>query len=329
MKISTHTCITIPIKFPDFRLGQCLSAIDRQCYDEDICVLLISSGHQNDHLLHIIGAYGGSLRIVVRNIPSDTFQHGRTRNMSISFVDAQYYVFLTQDAVPANEFWLDALVKPLKDDSNIAGSYSRHSAHLDHSIFTCAELNTFFLELGNFPLADKDMIEQARNQKEKDLMQFFSNNSSCIRGSFMRSGLTFPEVDFAEDQAWSANVIRSGYKKAFSFDSVIRHSHELGIRESFGRGFDEARSFRTNQNRRIMKANPISVVSCSLALISRDFKAVYPDIVRLFIGSPLVIIRQLAKRFSQSFGMYAGSSQSLSRMMHACSRDVRLKNTQY
>ena len=322
---ASDICITIPIKNPDSRLGDCIRSISSQDINHDLCLLLISSGHKQNQLSSLINEFTTNLRIFVESIPPTTFQHGRTRNLAVTFVDAEYYVFLTQDAVPANTNWLRELIDPLLLDSDVAGSYSQHIAHENHSIFRKSELEIFFSQLSTFSMASKDSLSHAKTQRERDLITFFSNNSSCIRGSLFKHELPFPEVDFAEDQAWSVKAIEKGYKKAFSFNSVVRHSHELNIRETFGRGIDEAKSFRVNHDRRIMEANPLSILRSSFGLVYQDLRQIRGNDVWGLIKNPIFLAKQLAGRVSQSLGMYVGSSERLTKVFQSWSRDFGFK----
>jgi rhamnosyltransferase len=325
-EISSRVCITIPIKKPDSRLDDCINAISSQDVNYDLCVLLISSGHEQDQISRLFNTYSHRIRLTLRTISPDEYQHGRTRNLAATFVDAVYYVFLTQDAVPKGDSWLKELIAPLELDASVAGSFSRHVAHQEHSIFCKSELDLFFLQLNRFPIVNKEMLSQASSQKESDLMTFFSNNSSCIRGSLFKHDLHFPEVEFAEDQAWSIKAITNGYKKAFSYRSIVHHSHDLNIYETFGRGLDEAKSFRVNHNRRIMKANPLYILRGSLALSCQDLRHLKALRPFSLVKDSMAVINQVAKRISQNLGMYVGSSEVLSKLFSSSSRDFAFKN---
>src|SRR5262249_23001006 len=58
-------------------------------------------------------------------IPLFEFNHGLTRNAAIEQSSAELIVLLVQDAVPANDPWLDALTAPLCDRPSVAGSFAR------------------------------------------------------------------------------------------------------------------------------------------------------------------------------------------------------------
>ena len=45
------------------------------------------------------------------------FDHGTTRKLAASEVSGEFAVFLTQDAIPANEYMISELIKPNQGDS--------------------------------------------------------------------------------------------------------------------------------------------------------------------------------------------------------------------
>lgn len=54
---------------------------------------------------------------------------GETRNLAVREAnpDSKYLVYLSQDALPADENWLRNLIQPLEDDPQVAGTFSHIS----------------------------------------------------------------------------------------------------------------------------------------------------------------------------------------------------------
>ena len=59
--------------------------------------------------------------------------------------------FLTQDAIPADEHWLDNLVSALESQPAAAGAFGRHIAHDGASPLIRDELECHFSGLDKFP----------------------------------------------------------------------------------------------------------------------------------------------------------------------------------
>lgn len=86
-------------------------------------ILAIDSGSR-DGTKRILESYS----IKVTSIEPASFNHGETRNMAGREADpgSDYLVYLSQDAIPADEHWLANLIRPLEDDPQVAGVFSRH-----------------------------------------------------------------------------------------------------------------------------------------------------------------------------------------------------------
>jgi glycosyltransferase involved in cell wall biosynthesis len=73
---------------------------------------------------------------VLLTIPRAEFNHGTTRNTALAAAQASFAVLIVQDALPASNTWLTALVRPLLEDDSIAGTYARHQPWSDASRIT-------------------------------------------------------------------------------------------------------------------------------------------------------------------------------------------------
>src|SRR5262249_37054305 len=82
-------------------------------------VLVVDSG-STDSTLDIIRRYPAR----IQQIPPETFHHARTRNTVASLAGGEYLVFLSQDAIPASDTWLAALLRNFKD-SQVGAVYGR------------------------------------------------------------------------------------------------------------------------------------------------------------------------------------------------------------
>src|SRR5712692_11332837 len=107
-----ETSILIPTKNGAQELEACLRAVYSQKGTGPLEVIVIDSG-STDATLEI--ARGFPVRI--EQIPPETFHHARTRNYAASLAKGEFLVFLSQDAIPASEAWLGAMISNFDDRS--------------------------------------------------------------------------------------------------------------------------------------------------------------------------------------------------------------------
>ena len=203
-------------------------------------VIAIDSG-STDRTLEILSRH--PVRII--QIPNQEFGHGRTRNLAGQKSSASYVVFLTQDAEPANEKWLDSLVRPLVEDERVAGSYSRQIPRLD-----CNPIESRDIGIGAGPLSTVKRVDHHDPFQIESyaacLFRFiaFSNVSSCIRRDVLDT-LPFSEkIVMVEDQEWCKRAIEAGYWIIYEATSVVYHSHNHSLPMIYQRHFDYGVSLR-------------------------------------------------------------------------------------
>lgn len=198
-------------------------------------VLIVDSG-SSDGTLDIVRKYP-SVRLM--QIAPSEFGHGKTRNFAAGASSGEFIAMITQDAIPINKDWLAKMVVAIEQDPNIAGVFGRHVAHSDASIFTENELEQHFSGFIAQPIVGlDDPVRYKRDQGYRQFLYFFSDNNALIRRAVWEK-IPYPEVDFAEDQAWARLIIEAGYRKAYAHHAVVAHSHNYGFIERLQRSFDE------------------------------------------------------------------------------------------
>ncbi len=228
--------VVIPTKNAGFLFKEVLNSVMNQELNWPFEVLVIDSGSIDD-TVKIVNSFP-SIRLI--EISTSEFGHGRTRNFAIENTTGQYIAMLTQDALPENKYWLAELVSSIEQSDKIAGVFGRHISYLNASPFTRNELEQHFFGFLSKPIVRlDDPLRYKNDEGYRQFLYFFSDNNSLIRRSVWQN-IPYPEVDFAEDQAWARQIIEAGYSKAYAHNAVVRHSHNYGLFERLQRSFDES-----------------------------------------------------------------------------------------
>lgn len=226
--------ISLLIKNAETTVQDLLEAVFAQQIDNGFEILVIDSG-SNDKTLEIISNF--PIRVI--QIPSSEFGHGKTRNLAAenAHPDCEFVVYLSQDALPANDFWLENLLEPIIEDQSVAGAFSRHMAREGTSPSTVRQLTTSWQTGGTNRIAKALPEDPNAYELNKMNLIYFSNTSSAIRRSVWEE-IHFKPVDFAEDAEWADRVLRAGYKLVFEPNSVVIHSHDYGFVEQLRQNVD-------------------------------------------------------------------------------------------
>lgn len=169
--------------------------------------------------------------IKVWHISKKEFDHGRTRREAVKKSQAPVFVMMTQDAMPADEFLLEKLMKPLSE-KDIAVSYARQLPRKE-----AGAVERFTREF-NYP--DKSRVKSKADLDEMGIKTFFCSNvcAAYRRDIYEKQGGFIRHAIFNEDMIYAAGCIKAGYKIAYTAEAGVIHSHQYTNKEQFRRNFD-------------------------------------------------------------------------------------------
>jgi len=319
---SVKVSVVIPTKNGGSRFESVLSAVLEQQTEWPFEVIVIDSG-SSDETLSI--ARGNPTVRIIEVEPKD-FQHGRTRNVAIQSAKGEYIAMITQDAQPVAHTWLRTLVAEIEADEQIAGVFGKHVAYDDASLFTREELVRHFAGFEVQPVTQMtDPERYRRDASYQQFLYFFSDNNALIRRSVWEH-YPYPEVDFSEDQAWARVIIEAGFKKAYSSDAAVYHSHNYGLWERFQRSFDESMALDDLFHYDLPKGF-IVLLRSWVGLTLRDLKLIRQQLPNDGWKLVLPAIRMPIDNFMRVSGSWLGVRTGFNcpTLIAFCSRDKKLK----
>lgn len=223
--------VVIPVRNGERYLAKVLEAVFAQKTQGPFEVVVVDSG-STDGTLDIAGRF--PVRLL--RIAGSDFNHGITRNYAIARTTGSFVALLTADAVPVGNDWLEKLVRHLREDSSVAGVYSRQRPQPEASCLVQARVERFFTAdtLRRVSSMDSPYYFQGLSPLEKHRFCNFDNVSSCIRKEVWQK-IPFVKTDFGEDLEWSLAALREGYKIVYEPESVVYHSHDFSALEWYRR----------------------------------------------------------------------------------------------
>ena len=235
--------IVIPTINAGTQFSALLDALDCQT-TRPRTILIVDCGSSDD-TVEIAKSYGCK----VLRIDKNKFDHGTTRNLAMAEVSSEFVVFLTQDAIPADENMIAELIKPMQADSNIAICYGRQLSRPD-----ARTLERFAREF-NYP--DKSLLKTKNDIKNLGLKTFFCSNSCAAyrRSIFEKHGGFENGVGTNEDMLFAVKAILAGYSVYYAAQAKVYHSHNYRIFDLWLRYFKIGRFFK--QYRDVLSIAPL------------------------------------------------------------------------
>ena len=173
-------------------------------------------------------------KVKVYHIERREFDHGATRDMGMQRSKAEIVVFMTQDAVPADEYVIGNLVKVLEEDEMTGAAYARPLAASD-----CNYIEKYTRKF-NYP--ENSRIKSKEDLQEMGIKTFFCSNvcAAYKRNIYEKAGGFCKKTIFNEDMILAGHMINAGYKVAYVAEARVIHSHNYTGMQQFHRNFDMA-----------------------------------------------------------------------------------------
>lgn len=157
-----------------------------------------------------------------------SFNHGTTRDMALRRTSGDICCFLTQDAVLANDRYLENLVAPLVRDRSIALVSGRQLPK------AAARRYEQLVRAFNYP--EEPSVRGREDLPSCGIKTFFASDvcSAYRRSAYLACG-GFPAVNTNEDMLMAARFVGAGMKVAYEPSAEVYHSHDLSPREQYAR----------------------------------------------------------------------------------------------
>lgn len=228
MKQSISVDVIIPVYKPDKKLERLLDMLSRQSVPVQR-IILMNTGVR-EFPKRLLRIHPG---IEFHQVDKEEFDHGGTRHRAAGFSTAEYLLYMTQDAVPKDEYLVEHLAEAFLTPE-VKAAYARQLP-----ADRCSELERYVRSF-NYP-------PQGRIKTKKDLPQMGIKAFFCSNVCAMYEKKTYEELGgftrhtiFNEDMIYAGGLIKAGYAIAYVEKARVVHSHNYNGRQQFCRYFDLA-----------------------------------------------------------------------------------------
>lgn len=233
--------VIIPVYKPDKKFDRLFTGLLSQTVKPDNIILMNTEaeGHSCEDLTRRLerlmrkNRVYGRKQIAVRIIPvcKEDFDHGGTRRKAAQLSDADYFVMMTQDAVPADDYLVERLLRAVKEEG-CAVAYARQCAPFDASVVEQ------YTRLFNYP-------SQSCKKTKADLETLGIKTWFCSdvcaaykRSAYNEAGGFDRRAIFNEDMLITSRLVALGYSISYVAEARVVHSHNYTLVQQFRRNFD-------------------------------------------------------------------------------------------
>ena len=223
MKKNPSVDIVILSYKPDDRFLRLIQMLKKQTLSPERIIVINTEKKYFDYSEKLKKLSG----VELHNISEKEFNHGESRNLGAALSEAEFIIFMTQDAVPLDTELTRELLKPMEDPV-VAVSYARQLPA--KSAGEIERYNRSF----NYP--DGDRLKTERDFKELGIKTIFcSDVCACYRAALFDDIGGFVKTDFNEDMIFAYQVIKKGYGIYYASKAKVIHSHEYTFIQQFKR----------------------------------------------------------------------------------------------
>ena len=267
--------LIIPTYRPDGDFRELLSRIERQSLMPQRLIIV----NTDEHAWELSGMQdtieSGSLASIteIYHVSKSEFRHGATRNKAAAWGDSPLMVFMTQDAIPADNVLFERLLAPIgetaaqadrarardcegepADDIKAAGNAADTADDIETAgnAGGCRIAMTYARQLAgkragqiesitrDFNYPDKSVTKTAADKDRLGIKTYFASDvcAGYDRSIFEKLGGFESDVIFDEDMLYAARLIDAGYAVRYCADARVYHAHDYTPMQQLRRNFD-------------------------------------------------------------------------------------------
>ena len=222
------------------KLGLCVPLLNAGSNAQALAEALRHQTRMPDRLLVIdSGCTDGSVAPFLEQgaevlaVERERFDHGGVRRLAVEHLaDCDVLLFMTQDALPANERSIELLVEALLASPKYGLAYGRQLRRFPSE--------TLDARLRDFNYPPQDRVKSSADVQELGLRTAFASDvfAAYRREALLAVGNFPPRVLVNEDMLIAARMLLAGWKVVYCARAEVFHAHEHTLAQEWQRFFD-------------------------------------------------------------------------------------------
>ena len=200
--------------------------------------IIVADSESTDKTILLAKEYG----IKVLPIRRSEFNHGGTRDYAFKQSKGEYVLFLTHDAIPANDDLIERLVGKLESNSKLAAVYGRQLPRED-ATYMERLVRGYNYSVHGHTYEKRDILKQG-------IKTFFMSDVCALyrRDIYKKIGGFEKNIKTNEDMFYAASAISHGYAIGYAADAEVIHSHNFSLKEQYQRNFIQGYEIERHKN---------------------------------------------------------------------------------
>lgn len=226
--------VIIPTYKPGKELFTLIDRLENQTIPPTQIILMNTEEKYFENLVYGTRFPEQHKNVKVNHISKREFDHGRTRRQGVNKSDADIFIMMTQDAVPADEYLIERLTEQLTGEAAgmVAAAYARQLPNA-----ACSAMERYTRGF-NYP--EQSRIKSLEDLPKLGIKTYFCSNvcAAYRRDIYEELGGFVYHTIFNEDMIYAAGAMKAGYKIAYAAQAQVIHSHNYTNQQQFHRNFD-------------------------------------------------------------------------------------------
>lgn len=221
--------LIIPVYKPDKKFHTLMKRLQKQTKAPDHIFLMHTAVEPFTKELR--QEYKDVENVVITELMPEEFDHGGTRNRAAAMSEADYIMFMTQDAIPLDTRLTENVMKAFEEEG-VAAVYARQLCGKEAGVIEG------YTRQFNYP--EKSRVKSLADLDELGIKTYFCSNACAAydRKIYEKQGGFVTKTIFNEDMIFAAGLIHAGYKIAYAAECRVEHSHRYTGWQQLSRNFD-------------------------------------------------------------------------------------------
>lgn len=225
--------VIIPVYKPDEVFDMIIERLQKQTVKPHQIILLNTRTDNDKDAEKLAAKYRKVENLRMIHIEKAEYDHGGTRKQGAALSNAEFMLFMTQDAVPRDKQLIERLLEPMQKE-NVAAAYARQMPRKG------ADMIESYTRSFNYP---EESFEKSKEDLDKlGIKTYFCSNACAIykKSVYEDLGGFVEKTIFNEDMIMASKIIKAGYSIAYAAKATVIHSHHYTWKQQFSRNFDLA-----------------------------------------------------------------------------------------